>query len=456
LLVILLTFTVRWKECSGSERQNQSFTAPLEWLYYLYMIGSIGFTLFFGLGVSVSVVGLYYGFVLLVLNPYFSEKLLKIRKPHIRQSLKQLNSVLSGGISIVQVRRILKYLFYNWLLVVVIIVGSALYYNKEPFSLTDGISIWPTECIRLIAVFFAYYLLKRSWRKIKECNDATESIQIGESSDQEGRVVDNDSIISLWHHYRDGGDGMMRFNRVKRLAWVWWVMCTLIVLFQAPNIPFRGGAAYVMDLLITGMAVAAFISLFVFAVDATLQCRQFIQKLIDVDTCWSPMDTKEGKILECKHHFVCDIKWEWRKIHLIAACTNHVSQTIYYPIYVILLLLIALNPYFDNWDMPYTLMMVAVLNIGICLYYGFSLHRKAIKAREVSLEKIIVIESKVFATPSKVVRKSIMRELKFYRKRIEAVHDGAFLPISEQPWLRAFALMFSGGGSLLFFEFLAG
>jgi len=49
-----------------------------------------------------------------------------------------------------------------------------------------------------------------------------------------------------------------------------------------------------------------------------------------------------------------------------------------------------------------------------------------------------------------------MTKLRFYEKKIQEIKEGAFLPITEQPWLRALTIMTGGGSSLLLFQFLAG
>ena len=40
--------------------------------------------------------------------------------------------------------------------------------SGEPFSWFDGVSIWPTELIRLLALFLALYFITRGWSKLEE------------------------------------------------------------------------------------------------------------------------------------------------------------------------------------------------------------------------------------------------------------------------------------------------
>ncbi|MDQ6982265.1 MAG: hypothetical protein Q9M08_04565 [Mariprofundus sp.] len=43
-----------------------------------------------------------------------------------------------------------------------------------------------------------------------------------------------------------------------------------------------------------------------------------------------------------------------------------------------------------------------------------------------------------------------------YEKKVREFREGAFLPITEQSWLRALTLMTGGGSSILLLQYLAG
>lgn len=60
------------------------------------------------------------------------------------------------------------------------------------------------------------------------------------------------------------------------------------------------------------------------------------------------------------------------------------------------------------------------------------------------------------SSQAKEARKMKLAKLRLYEKRIEEYQEGAFLPITEQPWLRALTLMFGGGSSLLLLQYLSG
>jgi len=212
---------------------------------------------------------------------------------------------------------------------------------------------------------------------------------------------------------------------------------------------------YWVDIALTFLTFWSFVLLFASVSETTMHCRRFIQQLIDKDTVWPFMNPDH-------HNYHPDSRIrmvirEWQEIRLIGMLTDSISRTVYYPIYVILLLLAAQSDYFDNFDMPASLMLIASLNIFLVLCFSISLRRKAIEARRVSLDKIIAINEDVFLNnDGNKKKKRVRKMLSFYEKKIQDIKEGAFLPITEQPWLRALTLMTGGGSSILLLQYLAG
>jgi len=339
--------------------------------------------------------------------------------------------------------------------------------SDEPFSLINGISMWPAEFIKVIALWLSVYLLYRGWNKMREGRKGIEKafdLSKERETDKEhvqhfgmksSRKLKGDEkyIQSIWAKYRAGGEAGERRKRFWPVALIWGGVCGLLYLTQEPNVPSSDGFAYAFDGILTNITFLGFTFLFAFVSDATMHCRRFIQQLIDKDTIWPFMihtheDYNPDPLIQ-------DIKREWYEIRLIGMRTNDISRTVYYPIYVILLLLAAQSDYFDNFDMPASLMLIATVNIFLVLAFSISLRRKAMEARAVSLENLRRIEGKILMANGKS-RALALNKLRFYEKRIEDVREGAFLPITEQPWLRALTLMTGGGSSLLLLQYLAG
>jgi hypothetical protein len=327
--------------------------------------------------------------------------------------------------------------------------------RAEPINLTEGVSIWPTEFLRLVAVWLSFFLMWRGWSDMKK-NSAKMGEELELSAFECYMPVLANDIRYLWARYKLEGACWQRLKRVFLPAVIWLTICWMMFGVQSPNIPSRGEAAYWTDLGVSALAIFSVIMLFVFVVDSTLHCRDFIQKLVRHDTWWSFMEKPLNSLSDFENKIIFDIKRERKEIQVIAMLSGDVSRMVYYPIYVILLLLMAQSDYFDSWDMPYTLVLVATVNVGISLYFSIMLRRSAIEARAVSLEKMDQIKLEVIAIQGDDLRERIMRILQFSKEQIENIHKGAFLPVTEQPWLRALTLMTGGGSSLLLLQYLAG
>ncbi len=106
----------------------------------------------------------------------------------------------------------------------------------------------------------------------------------------------------------------------------------------------------------------------------------------------------------------------------------------------------------------YALVLVAGVNGLIAFSVAILLRRRALEFRECILEHIRVVETKMVFGVNKRSTYGTNKEdsLAFCKEQIEPIHEGAFKPIAEQPWLRAFTLMFGGGSSLLLLQYLGG
>jgi len=325
-------------------------------------------------------------------------------------------------------------------------------FSDEPFSLLDGISMWPAEFLKIVALLLSYFLLHHGQNMVVAGrNHIWDELELGEKCDG-----GKDDIHVIWGRYVDDDQPKKRGGRVWPVAIAWIVICGAIYYVQTPNIPFRGDYIYWVDLILSLFTFWIFVFLFASVSEATMHCRRFIQQLIDKDTVWPFMLKVDDQDVKNR---IQKVQREWHDIKLVGMLTDSISRTVYYPIYVILLLLAAQSDYFDNFDMPASLMLIASVNIFLVLCFSISLHRKAIEARDVSIEKIREIEEAIFLDDDHYDHKQKKRtlgKLRLYEKKIQDMKEGAFLPITEQPWLRALTLMTGGGSSILLLQYLAG
>jgi predicted PurR-regulated permease PerM len=50
--------------------------------------------------------------------------------------------------------------------------------NNEPVALLQGVSLWPTIAMRVLAIFISIYLILRTWRELRENWDVSETLKL--------------------------------------------------------------------------------------------------------------------------------------------------------------------------------------------------------------------------------------------------------------------------------------
>jgi hypothetical protein len=148
----------------------------------------------------------------------------------------------------------------------------------EPFELLEGISVWPTVYLRLVAFMLAAGLIVTVCRRSRRLEEQLQGYFISaEPRDQEpapdaltaGHSSDR-SPEGLWGDYCRLKTLRARVKRVLGLAVPYAILCGMIIFaFGPPFVPFRGatsGKAHAVSLI---LAIGAFIMLLFWVVDAT-------------------------------------------------------------------------------------------------------------------------------------------------------------------------------------------
>jgi len=318
----------------------------------------------------------------------------------------------------------------------------------EPFSWTAGISIWPTEIIRLVSALLCAYLIYHAWQRQKE------NI---EHIDRALAPSTNKAVKSIWQqHWRQYCEkrkasadcSSLHLNywpAIQRVAFpfvVFVVFGMVVMLINGfPHVPYRGMFSLIVDKAMVIISVFLLLCLIAFVLDFTWTSLAFVDRLTNYgnDTlsalCMHDKSTgslKDGRLI----------------IQLIAERTEAVSNLIYYPILIIILLLAARSRYFDAWDMPYGLIIVISASFLLTVSCAIVLRRRAEKCRKKfigNLKRFMVMSQE----PDRK-QKDIMAFLEFAK----TMHYGAFRPLARQPWIHALTLFLGGGGSLVFLQYL--
>ncbi len=338
----------------------------------------------------------------------------------------------------------------------------------EPFVLTEGISVWPTQGLRLwsfflCGVFFLYsrWSLRNNEIQLRDTFSLPEPPQDHPQGSWRQQLMGihhwvpqplrHHDIDQLWTNYLSLGLWKNRWMRFGLPAILYLCVGSLLMqMFDSPHTPCRGPACFLINKVVLALSVLSMILLIFFVVDATSLCRRLIKHLIEESIQWPDglleFEAKKRGVKKCHVH-------EWLIIDLIAQRTAVIGHLIYYPFIIVFLMAVARHSDFDRWDLPVSLAILITLNIAYAFGNAIGLRRSAEKARTIALAtlktKLLPLDEQI---PSeKESRKQIERAI----EAITNNHSGAFLPVTAHPIFGAIALPSGGYGLVLLTEYLA-
>ena len=337
-----------------------------------------------------------------------------------------------------------------------------------PFLWTEGISIWPTETIRLAAGCLAFHFLFRARADLLE-NARRMRRQFGLAAAGEW------TVRQMW---RDRGPGRNRihqweivgqdgaalcadYDRLGSAAHRWYrtlwpaSICYLLLgfgiffLFEPPFRPFRGSLSSAVDYGMLALCSVLLILLIFYVVDAALLCRRFIELVSQTEVHWPPG--------VCQHFrdeagFSGEDLNDYISFRLIAFRSEAVGRLIYYPFLILFLVVAARSSYWAHWDWPPSMILIISLNALYAVYAVTSLRRAAEAARATFLDRLRV---RLIRAMGRRDQMQLVRQIRELVKDVEERTDGAFAPISQQPVIKAVLMPFGGAGILSLLQYLA-
>jgi hypothetical protein len=339
---------------------------------------------------------------------------------------------------------------------------------REPYALTEGISIWPTEILRLLATFVALYYLIRDHEKIRDNNtEIAEEFGLSAtpSSPPEHRSLwgrlrwllsnapsvggERIAVGELWAEYLLRGKWTYRWIRTAALSVLYVAFAGLLFsLLGQPAVPYRGVMAFWADRVALIMSVVSFVLLMFYVVDAVLLRARLVRRLSLARSKWPDEILKKWS---CQGARFENSFGEWLNIRLIARRTEVVGSLVMGPFVVLFLMIISRLSYFDRWDWPLSLIAIMGVNSVAAVGAAVILRRSAERTRAIALDRLrkdrvrCLVEND---THSLSLLDRLLAE-------VESLQRGAFAPFTQQPVMRALLVPFGGIGTAMFLEFLA-
>lgn len=255
----------------------------------------------------------------------------------------------------------------------------------------------------------------------------------------------------MWLYYGQHGATEQRFLRTVSYVILYLAFSSILfALLGPPSSPCRGELACGIGGATIGIGVLLMLITLFLVVDAARLCICWVDSMRVQDLDWSRSQIDnfvQTLRLPSKHAEA------WIVVHLIGERTAAVTRLIYYPVIIILLMLLSRSTYFDNWDFPQALAIVIGLNFAIALGSIIRLNHIAKSVRHDVLKGL---QAEVLAAdrPASAEYKATPSERNELVKQLEALRIGAYLPVWDQPPVRA-TLMLLGGVALTYAEYLS-
>jgi hypothetical protein len=340
-------------------------------------------------------------------------------------------------------------------LIILLVALVAQYWApEEPLVFFSGISIWPTEMVRLIAFVLAiFFMFKASFDlranakmieaefsfaplpsrafRWRDLGIGFEHWQMKQSS--------GTSLFSAeeaWHTYLCRNKFWPRFIRIGILFALYSIFAFAILhLFPQPPPPARGDLAFRIDKIVFYLTGAGLLLLSFYVVDAIQLNSNFIRMFGREVTNW-------GRSVVDRSHRSPPLDEEelsaYHEIFFVARRTQAVARLIWYPLLVLTLLVVARSSFFDNFTWPASLVLICAVTAAWALGSAILLRRAAEQLRETALNDL---------RRFRLLGREVAAKRETFDELMAEIRDlktGAFAPLTDQPFMRA--VLFPGAG----------
>jgi hypothetical protein len=329
--------------------------------------------------------------------------------------------------------------------------------SLEPFALFSGISIWPTEMVRLVGFMLAIHFMIKASIDMRANEHEIEKrfcleplpptqfrladiglgLEFWQMSQRDRAAADQElSAEAAWHAYLRRNKFWPRFIRVGILFSLYFIFAWFLFgIFPQSVSPARGETAFRFDRFVLLISVIALWLLSFYVVDAIQLNSNLIRLFVREVTRWGHGVAEKFRR---SPPLTEDELSDYHEIFFVAQRTHVVARLIWYPLIVLSIVIVARWSFFDNWSWPPSLLVVFALNAVWALGSAIYLRRAAEQLRAAALDNLALLRLGAFTDE---VKRRTFDEL---IAEIRSLKKGAFAPLSEQPFIRA--ILFPSGG----------
>lgn len=343
--------------------------------------------------------------------------------------------------------------------------------GEEPWDFVDGVSIWPSEFLRLIIIcasplflWWLYSRLKshrqRLWKRYfapkyeDECTDADWNAYWNERQKTWGKsrlFSRADSLMAGWipvfretsiddkaeaavdmqnlfEYYLRLGRFGLRLRRALISAILYFAVAASLVssLHDTPTwLLVRGNWSHAVDRWVLLVTVIMILTVLFYMLDAALLSKRVLNCIGMYPTSWPDRQLLEraADFSVKREHLEGLFDVEFAAIH-----TQEIGYRMFGPFVLLLLLVLSRWPYFDNWTWPLGLVIIIVANFVLGIVCWWVVRDAAKKARQFALNRLDLAKSSVKSSTSQTINvltssRNIEVSKKKYLKNLQSVQN---------------------------------
>ena len=317
-------------------------------------------------------------------------------------------------------------------------------FSEEPLSFTEGISVWPTEFLRCIAIILSLIFLKLSYTWLNQNNaDIAKEFALPDNFSQ--APDEACSVNTTWARYLERSEYHKRLIPICIIVFLYYIFSAVIIfIFEMPTTPVRGPLSSVINIVALFFTVILFLFLTFFVLDTIMMCQRFIAQFYGTQPQWHKDSLKH--FIQKQDNDPDLSKWReggaeealsnWMLIQLIARRTDVVGKLIFFPFIVWFLMFVSRLHYFANWHTPPGLAIVISMSAVLAWACAVYLRNSAEKLRTVVADRLA--KQLVGAYAAEPPDNAAAERIQYVLNEVKAIRTlGAFASYLQQPIIQS-------------------
>lgn len=325
---------------------------------------------------------------------------------------------------------------------------QAAFVGGEPTTWIEGVSVIPTNVIRLLCMFVALGTMTYFWsrlsgdmraierdylpRRVDETNDRpTTSWQAfwdGIKADPNDDIA-QPTVRGLWHVLRLRSTWVATSIRVLFVATLWILSVSVIFSVWPVKSPARGAETFMMDLWCTIGVISSVTVLNFLIWDRICRCNRFIRLLTAAKSNYAPEVLRTTGLPHPLATSIIDI-------NIIARITELPRRLLFVPILLFVIASIARSSVFDNWYMNPALAFALALSLGLTIYGAMILRMTAQGARRHELERLERLRAGAVREATNE-NEYTLKDIDLVKATIAGTRQGPFEDLLHEPTTQA-------------------